>query len=64
MEELKLMAQTIQNVVDDNMAVLKKMEDKKGTNMYDHKLGEISAYNDVVTMILLRINLLEKEGKN
>ena len=64
MEELKLMAQTIQNVVDDNMTVLKKMEDKKGTNMYDHKLGEISAYNDVVTMILLRINLLEKEGKN
>lgn len=64
MEELKLMAQTIQNMVDDNMAVLKKMEDKKGTNMYAHKLGEISAYNDVVTMVLLRINLLEKEGKN
>lgn len=64
MEELKLMAQTIQNIVDDNMAVLEKMEDKKGTNMYDRKLGEISAYNDVVTMVLMRINLLEKEGNN
>lgn len=64
MEELKAIAQAVQSLVNDNMAVLRKMEDKKGTNMYAHKLGEISAYNDVVTMILLRINLLEKEGKN
>ena len=64
MEELRAMAQMIQGLVEDNMAVLKKMEDKKGTNMYSHKLGEIGAYNDVVTMILMRLSQLEKEGKN
>lgn len=61
MEELKLMVQALAGIIEDNMSELNKMGDKKDTKMYAHKLGEITAYNDVLSMVMWRINELESK---
>jgi len=65
MEELQLMLQALAGTIENNTAELRRMKSagKKDTKMYSHKLGEISAYEDVLNMIMWRINQLEKGGK-
>lgn len=65
MEELQLMLQALAGTIENNTAELRRMKSagKNDTKMYSHKLGEISAYEDVLNMIMWRINQLEKGGK-
>lgn len=63
MDELQLMVQALAGTIDNNMEVLRKMKraGKENTKMYFHKLGEISAYEDTLNMVMFRINQLSKE---
>ena len=65
MEELQLMIQALAGTIENEMEVLRKMkrEGKEDTKMYAHKLGEISAYEDTLNMVMFRINQLNKEGE-
>ena len=65
MEELQLMVQALAGTIEANMEELRKMEraGKKDTKMYSHKLGEISAYEDTLNMVMWRINQLNNGGK-
>lgn len=63
MDELQLMVQAIAGTIEDNTAELRKMKSagKQDTKMYAHKLGEISAYEDVLNMVMWRINQLSNK---
>lgn len=63
MDELQLMVQAIAGTIEDNTAELRKMKaaGKQDTKMYTHKLGEISAYEDVLNMVIWRINQLSNK---
>lgn len=61
MDELKLMAAAIAGTIEDGLRELNKLDVLKQEKEYTHKLGEISAYNDVFNMVIWRINQLEKE---
>lgn len=67
MDELKLMAAAIAGTIEDCMRELNKLDLLKQEKEYTHKLGEISAYNDVlnmvINMVIWRMNQLEKKGK-
>lgn len=65
MDELQLLIQVIAATIEDNAKQLRKMEaaGKKDTKMYAHKLGEISAYNDVMNVVISRTNQLDNGGK-
>lgn len=65
MEELYLMIQAIAGTIENETEVLRKMkrEGKEDTKMYVHKLGEISAYEDTLNMVMWRINQLNNGGK-
>ncbi len=63
MDELQLMVQALAGTIEDNTAELRKMKSagKQDTKMYIHKLGEISAYEDVLNMVIWRINQLSNK---
>lgn len=65
MDELQLMVQALAGTIEDNMVELRKMRlsGKKDTKMYIHKMGEISAYEDVLNMVMWRIIAIEKGVK-
>lgn len=65
MDELQLMIQALAGTIESNMEVLRKMkrEGKENTKMYIHKLGELSAYEDTLNMVMFRINQLNKKGE-
>lgn len=62
MEELRAMGELVQSLAENKLEELRSV--KAGTPQHERLCGELSAYNDVVTAIIGRINLLEKEGKN
>lgn len=63
MEELQLAVQALSGTIEENMEMLRGMRKagKEDTKMYYHKLGEISAYEDALNMLMFRINQLSKK---
>lgn len=55
MEELKLMAEVLAGTIEDNISELRKMDVQKQEKEYIRKLGEISAYEDVLNMLIWRM---------
>lgn len=64
MDELKLMAEVLAGTIEDNMSVLRKMDvqNELMQKEYVHKLGEIAAYEDVLNMLIWRIDKVRTES--
>jgi len=63
MKELKLLAQVVSGQISECMTTLNHLNVKENEKEYNHKLGEATAYNDVLNLIMWRINELERGGK-
>lgn len=64
MDELTLMAEVLAGTIEDNVAELRKMDSagKNDTKMYAHKLGEIAAYEDVLNMLIWRMDKVRTDA--
>ena len=56
MDELKLMAELLAGTIEDNISALRKLDVVKQEKEYIHKLGEISAYEDILNMLIWRMD--------
>lgn len=68
MEELKMIAEVLTGTIEDNISALRKLDVLTQRDEYTHKLGEISAYEDVLSMIIwrmdkVRVNAMRKGDK-
>lgn len=58
MRELELMAEVLAGYIENNMKELRAIDVREYPLKYEHKLGEIEAYNDTLNMVMWRINAL------
>lgn len=59
MDELKILAQALSQQIFSEFEEIDEMDIVRGTNEYSRKLGEISAYNEVLGVLLYRMEKLE-----
>lgn len=62
MDELKLMAEVLAGTIEDNLAVLRKLDVIKQEKEYIHKLGEIAAYEDILNMLIWRVDKVRTDA--
>lgn len=62
MDELKLMAEVLAGTIEDNISALRKLDVITQEKEYVHKLGEIAAYEDVLNMLIWRIDKIRTEA--
>lgn len=61
MEELKAMAEVLAGTIEDNISALRKLDVVKQEKEYVHKLGEISAYEDILNMLIWRMDKIRAD---
>lgn len=62
MEELKAMAEVLAGTIEDNISALRKLDVVKQEKEYVHKLGEISAYEDILNMLIWRMDKIRADA--
>lgn len=62
MEELKAMAEVLAGTIEDNISALRKLDVVKQEKEYTHKLGEISAYEDILNMLIWRMDKIRVDA--
>lgn len=62
MEELKAMAEVLAGTIEDNISALRKLDVVKQEKEYVHKLGEISAYEDILNMLIWRMDKIRVDA--
>lgn len=61
MKELELMAAALAGTIEESMAELRKIDKIDKPLVYEHQLGTICAYEDVLNMVIWRLNELSKK---
>lgn len=62
MEELKMLVQALSGTIADTVVDMRLLKSQQDREKYLRKVGELSAYNDVLNMLIWRINELESES--
>lgn len=61
MEELELMAAVVAGTIEDKLREMRSIDIKEKPLKHESVLGELTAYNDILNMLIWRINQLKED---